>query len=199
MSWLRKLYFNVLYYRNPPWDTRITPPELLEYIAEHPAGRALDLGCGTGTNVITLAKHGWEVTGIDYAGRAIKLATKKAAQANVSVNLITGDATRLEGVSGIFDLVLDIGCFHSLEEEEKNGYIRNLLSLTAEGSNYLMYGFFKDLNGRGPGLIETDLARFSPSFELKNRQDGEDGSGRLSVWLTYQKKSPIAKQIGLDV
>ncbi len=58
----RRLAFNFWYFRKPPWDSGISPPELLEFIRTHPAGKAIDLGCGTGTNVITLAKAGWQVT-----------------------------------------------------------------------------------------------------------------------------------------
>lgn len=38
---------------SPPWDTNITPPELVAEVEGPQArtsGRALDLGCGTGTN-----------------------------------------------------------------------------------------------------------------------------------------------------
>lgn len=188
MSWLRKIYFNLLYFRNPPWDTQISPPELIEFIAQHPPGRALDLGCGTGTNVITLAKHGWEVTGVDYIQRAIQAAQKKAHQAGVSADLIVSDVTKLEGVRGHFDLVLDIGCFHSLGDEEQAAYIQNLERLTASGSSYLMYGFYKDSNGRGTGMEESDLAGFLASFELIHRQEGTDRGQRRSVWLTFQRK-----------
>ena len=49
---LQRLFFNLWYYFNPPWDTGITPPEVVEAIDGPEAlrpGRALDLGCGTGT------------------------------------------------------------------------------------------------------------------------------------------------------
>ena len=55
MNFLRRLSFLLWYFRDPPWDTNISPPELLDFINRHPPGRVLDLGCGTGTNVITLA------------------------------------------------------------------------------------------------------------------------------------------------
>ena len=70
----RRLAFNIWYFRKPPWDSGISPPELLEFIRTRPAGKAIDLGCGTGTNVITLAKAGWQVTGVDFALRAIHMA-----------------------------------------------------------------------------------------------------------------------------
>src|SRR5215472_1797419 len=50
------------------WERRVPPSDLVELI-EGPAalapGRALDLGCGTGTDSIYLAAHGWDVTGVD--------------------------------------------------------------------------------------------------------------------------------------
>ena len=188
MSWLRRLYFGLLYFRQPPWDTQESPPELMEFIAEHPPGRALDLGCGTGTNVITLAKHGWEVTGVDFVGRAINQARKKAESAQVSVDLLVEDITRLDGISGEFDLVLDIGCFHSLSENEKLAYLKNLERLTTTGSFYLMYGFISENDTGASGIWDPDLKAFEKHFTLSNREDGTDRGQRPSAWFTYQRK-----------
>ena len=116
MSLFRRLIFSLWYYFNPPWDTGISPPELLDFIENHPPGRAIDIGCGTGTNVITLAKAGWQVTGVDFVPRAIKMAKRKVKQAGIEAELYVRDASNLEGISGPFDLVLDIGCFHSFAQ-----------------------------------------------------------------------------------
>ena len=69
----------------PPWDTEITPPEVVELVeGEGPSpGRALDLGCGTGTNCVYLARHGWEVVGVDFSVLAIRPARRKARRAGV--------------------------------------------------------------------------------------------------------------------
>ena len=63
--------------RQTPWDTQVTPPEVMEFIARTPPGKALDLGCGTGTNAIALARHGWRVTGVDFIPKAILAARGK--------------------------------------------------------------------------------------------------------------------------
>ena len=189
MSWLRRFYFSVLYYRNPRWDTGVSPPELMEFIARHPAGRALDLGCGTGTNVITLARHGWQVTGVDFVKRAIREAERKARQAGVTVDLLVDDVTRLEKVHGEFDLILDIGCFHGLDASGQDAYVQNLIRLTRPGSHYLMYGFFRDSDRSGPGMLASDLAKFELGFELQNRENGVERGQRPSVWLTYRRKT----------
>jgi len=81
MSWRRMLY-NLMYrFGTPRWDTSITPPEVVAVIEGDtaiPSGRALDLGCGSGTNVIYLARHGWEAVGVDFSPVAIAQARQKA-------------------------------------------------------------------------------------------------------------------------
>jgi 2-polyprenyl-3-methyl-5-hydroxy-6-metoxy-1,4-benzoquinol methylase len=188
MSWLRHIYFKFLYFRQPPWDTQISPPELIEFIDHHPPGRALDLGCGTGTNVITLAEHGWQVIGVDYVKRAINRAKYKAVQAGVDVSFMLNDVTQLNNVKGVFDLVLDIGCFHSLTKVEKQSYVANLAGLTKSGSTFLIYGFLRDNPSSGPGIDEADLASFQRFFVLANRVEGTDRGERKSAWLTFERK-----------
>ncbi len=189
---LRRLFFQLSYYQQPPWDTGISPPELLEFIAAHPPGRALDLGCGSGTNVITLAKHGWQVTGVDFAPKAIAMARKKARQAEVSVDLRVADVTRLKGISGRFDLVLDIGCFHSLSQEDKVTYASNLPGLLAPRGTFLLYAFFKNPGESGPGLLPEDVHLLSSHLRLIARKDGTERGLRKSAWFTYEAAVSIS-------
>jgi cyclopropane fatty-acyl-phospholipid synthase-like methyltransferase len=188
MAIFRRLFFNFWYHQRPPWDTGISPPELMAFIAARPPGRALDIGCGTGTNVITLAKNGWQATGVDFAWRAIRLARRKARQVGVQAYFQVEDATRLRSLSGPFDLILDIGCFHGLGPSGQSAYMENLERLLAPGGTYLMYGFLKDRADSSRGMDPFVLDRLAARFELAARQEGQDRDARPSVWLTYRKR-----------
>jgi ubiquinone/menaquinone biosynthesis C-methylase UbiE len=183
MSFYHRLLFNFWYFRNPPWDSGITPPELFEFIQSHPAGRAIDIGCGTGTNVITLAKTGWQVTGFDFASRAIQIAKRKAKKANIHANLFTDDATRMKNVTGQFDLALDLGCFHSIKN--KADYLKQLDRILAPNGFWLMYGFYAPT---APGISDSELDMISAQgLTLLSRRNGFDKRERSSAWFLYQK------------
>lgn len=185
MSFLHRLTFNLWYYFKPPWDSGISPPELLDFIANYPPGKAIDIGCGTGTNVITLAKEGWDVSGVDFAPRAIKIAKQKAMHVGVDADFHVRDATNLKSISGPFDLALDIGCFHSLGED-KADYLTELDRILAPGGHWLMYGFFR-ASPSDPGLAEPDLDLILASLKLVRRQDGFDKRERPSAWYLFRK------------
>lgn len=172
---IRRLQFQYWYFSQPPWDTGITPPEVFEFIRQHKPGRAIDIGCGTGTNIVTLAKAGWQATGVDFAPHAIKLAKQKIRQTGVTAEVYVRDATRLSDINGPFDLALDIGCFHAFSRENQGKYLDELDRVLAPGGFWLLYGFLKpgtDLSGSG--LVSADLDRIAARFTLLSRRDGHD-------------------------
>jgi SAM-dependent methyltransferase len=190
---LQKLFFNLAYLQKPVWDTGISPPELMDFIASHNPGRAVDMGCGTGTNVITLAKHGWEVIGVDFVRRAINIAKNNAEQYDVDAKFLVDDVTRLEKVSGKFDLVLDMGCYHSLPPATRQAYISKINDLLAPSGTLLLYIFIKpNPDIVGPGVTDADIQYITQNLHLVGRKDGTERGIRPSAWLTLQKKSPPA-------
>jgi len=48
------------------------PRDLERAYCEDYVSRALEFGCGTGANVIYLAQHGFEMTGVDFATAAVE-------------------------------------------------------------------------------------------------------------------------------
>ena len=187
MRFFRRIHFNLWYYHQPPWDTDVSPPELIEFINTNPSGRVLDLGCGTGTNAITLAKNGWDAVGVDFAAKAIKIAQKKANDAGVRAKFVLDDVATLKKVTGKFDLILDIGCLHSLSLKDKKRYIINLERLLSDNSYFLAYAFLKQYDENSPGLGEEDIEVLSNHLQLINRKDSTENNWRPSVWLLYQR------------
>lgn len=185
MKWFRRLFFTLWYFRDPPWDTNISPPELIEFMNNHAPGRAIDLGCGTGTNVIALAQHHWQVVGVDYVRKAIRTARRKARQANIQAEFRIGNVTNLDWVTQPFDLVLDIGCLHSLDAASRQKYISNLKNVLSPGGIFLLYAFVKGSDSTSTGLTDADLDRIAVDLDLAAREDGQERN-RASSWFTYQ-------------
>lgn len=184
----RRLSFHYWYFRQPPWDTGVSPPELIDFIENHPPGRAIDMGCGTGTNVITLARAGWQVTGVDFAPRAIQLARQKIQGNSIRAELSVNDATKLRGIFGPFDFALDLGCFHGISEEGRRKYLDELTRILAPNGFWLLYAFLTPGTPRcGHGLDEAEIDQISARFSLRSRRDGFDKRERSSAWFLFQK------------
>jgi cyclopropane fatty-acyl-phospholipid synthase-like methyltransferase len=185
----RKAFFTFLYwFRDPPWDTGVTPPEVYRFLENNPPGRALDLGCGTGTNVITLAEHGWQGTGVDFVPRAIRLARRKGRRAGLEsrVNFIVGDVLSPDSFRGVYDLILDIGCFHSFSGPDVETYGINAREHLVPGGSLLLYAHLNQGQGSSHGASEASLDKLGEFLTLKWRENGEE-SARPSAWFEFVK------------
>ncbi|NIV37811.1 MAG: methyltransferase domain-containing protein [Anaerolineae bacterium] len=189
---LQRLYFELRYlFQDTPWDSGETPPEVHEYLEEHPPGHAIDLGCGPGTNVITLAQGGWEAVGIDISRTAIAIAHRRARRAQVDARFVRGDAARVleyEAIQGPFDLALDIGCLHALSESARPQYAGQISGLLKPEGTYLLYSFLNvsaPNTGRWPR--ETEIkGLFAGEFDLQGLDHGHFRE-RPSAWFTFRR------------
>jgi len=185
---VRRAFFSFWYFiSKPPWDTGIPAPELVRAITTRPPGRALDLGCGTGTNVRYLAEHGWQASGIDFVPSAIARAQRRLRP--FSADLRVADVTCLGELEfpGLFDLALDMGCFHSLTAEGQGRYALGLERWMRPGGIYLLYAFETTPDGSGRGLSrEAVEAAFAHGFRLARY---EQGRGHPSAWYYFDRNS----------
>ena len=185
---LHRLYFFWRYFRNQtPWDTNTTPPEIVQFveIEKFPPGRALELGCGTGTNAIYLAQHGFETIAIDFVPRAIETARAKALAANVNIDFRRADVLEAGPFAQPFDFILDIGCLHGLDENARARYAQNIRAWTHDGSVFMLYAFFAFKDGRRPrGIARAELEKlFAASFTLTHYE----GDAK-SAWYRWERK-----------
>jgi len=198
---LRKLFFDFQYrFSKPRWDSGVTPPEIVAFIEnKSTTGRALDLGCGTGTNSIYLAQHGFNVVGVDFSSKAIATARAKAQRANLEIDFRVADVTRLEslGLREPFDFVLDIGCLHAIDAAGRARYADGISRMTHPGSIFMLYAFSPRaenepghlLQLRNVGITPEEVQQlFRQEFTLERVEHGGDRDQRKSAWYWFKRQ-----------
>ena len=207
---LRQLFFDLQYrFSKPPWDSGVTPPEVTTFVTgASTRGRALDLGCGTGTNALYLAQKGFTVVGVDFSPKAIATARGKAKRANLSIDFRVADVTRLDSLDlrELFDFVLDIGCFHAIDPAYRARYADGIARLTRPGSMFMLYAFsprLPDHQGdlgqrahliqiRNVGITPDDTLKiFAAHFTLERIEHGMNRGERASAWFWFRRKSDV--------
>jgi SAM-dependent methyltransferase len=85
--------------------------DLVDRVGIADGDRVLDVACGTGNASIPAAVAGGRVTGLDITPELFEDARRRAAEAEVEIEWIEGDAEALPFDDGSFDVVLStFGC-----------------------------------------------------------------------------------------
>lgn len=148
-----------------PWDTGMPSSELGRRLAAgeiRPEGKALDLGCGTGSNVLYLAQWGFDAVGVDMSPRAIQLAQEKANLQKMgrAVRFVLGDVTRIRNIGEPFDFLFDRGCYHHLRQFALDTYLQSLDVFARTGALYLsLSGNAKEQTKEGPPRVAEEQIR----------------------------------------
>lgn len=102
-----------------PWELDRPDTHLVHMIkAERIApAKALDIGCGTGSNVMWLARQGFDVTGVDFSEKAILKAKEKSDSTREQSRFLVMDFLGEDAISRDFAFAFDRGCFHSFDEK----------------------------------------------------------------------------------
>jgi SAM-dependent methyltransferase len=178
MSLMYRLMYRVGF---TPWDTGQVPRQLSALIdgpGTLPTGRALDIGCGTGTQAVYMARSGWEVTAIDAVPRPLSRARARADAAGVKVDWALADAARLDrlGLEPGYTLFFDRGCFHGLDEAQRGAYAAAVDRLAAPGATLLMMAFAPNRLVVAPaGLEESELTGRFADWKLVSASPDADG------------------------
>ena len=135
--------------------------ELIEQAGITPGMRVLDIGCGTGTVVVEIARrHDAHVVGLDPDQRALARAQRKADRAGIYLKLDQGYSDELPYPDAAFDRVLSSFMFHHLDAEVKAKTLREVRRVLAPGGELHLL----DFGGSAP-RSEGLLARFIHSAE----------------------------------
>jgi thioredoxin reductase/SAM-dependent methyltransferase len=138
------------------WSGRVNA-QLETEAADLAPGRALDVGCGEGGDVLWLAARGWEVTASDFADAALARVAKHAAEAGLGDRVETRriDVRTFEPDGETWDLVT--AHFVHLPDGGMVDVVRRLASAVAPGGTLLVVG-------HAPNDIHTGLRHGHVSF-----------------------------------
>jgi SAM-dependent methyltransferase len=188
----RQLLFKTLYrFGFTPWDGHPIAKSLRNLVEGDdavPAGAALDVGCGTGDNSIYLAKHGWRVTGVDYVPKAVDKARAKAVADNVDVRFEEADVTDLcsAGVGSGFALIVDSGCLHGMNDDDRHDYVREVTAAAAPDARLHIVAFAPGSSYGVPGIEASEVElRFGASGWKLVSSGSESGTGRAGRGARY--------------
>lgn len=156
-----------------PWDQR-TPSRPLDRVLREwqiQPCRILEMGCGTGSNAIHLARLKFDVTAFDLAPRAIEQALQRAGQAGANIDFRTADFRGLTNLGPPFAFVFDCGFYHCVRREVLGDLLTFLERVTQPGSLWLtLTGNANDPQPRekGPPRVRASelCAELEPLFSL---------------------------------
>jgi cyclopropane fatty-acyl-phospholipid synthase-like methyltransferase len=147
--------FEQIYQGQAPWDTGRPQPAIIKLAeAGQVRGSVLDVGCGTGENVLYLASKGHECWGIDFVSVATDRARAKAAERKIDAHFIVGNALELGKLGRQFDTVIDCGLFHTFTDEERPVFVAGLAEVLGAGGLLYLLCFSDEQPGtEGPRRI----------------------------------------------
>ncbi|MEQ8986085.1 MAG: class I SAM-dependent methyltransferase [Deltaproteobacteria bacterium] len=113
--------------------------DLVEVASGLSPGRALDAGCGSGTEALWLAQLGWTVTAVDFSPSALAHGREVAEARSLASRLtwVEGDLSKWRPPAEAFDLVASL---YVHIEGAQEAMVRRLASGVAPGGTLLLVG-----------------------------------------------------------
>lgn len=154
----------------------------------------LDLGCGTGRNSNYLGELGNNVVGIEISSIALDLAIKNAKNKNIKVDYRLGnigEPYHLE--DNCIDIILDITSSNSLNEKEREIYLKEMNRTLKDDGYIFVRALAKDGNKNVKNLLKLNPGREHDTYIIKELGLIERVFSKDDFIETYSKYFKIIK------
>jgi cyclopropane fatty-acyl-phospholipid synthase-like methyltransferase len=182
-----------------PWAHNEPTLFLAEICRQRKPGRALDIGCGAGTDSVFLASQGWDVTSLDFMPKALQYTQQRAREAGVSVTAVEADIAEWQP-TGTYNLVLDHGLLHNMDPERYPAYRATVLRALANNGDFVLLHWNPrypgQANGKmGPTRVDREAIKtfFAPELQERffAREEFEDlpdmvGGGMTQAYYWFR-------------
>lgn len=170
-------FWEELYQREEiSWDLGEPAPPFVDLLARPDAptpGKMIVLGCGRGHDAILFARHGFDVTAVDFAPSAIAATRDASMAAGVPLSLVQHDIFTLGGeYNGRFDYALEHTCFAAVPITMHELYPHSVARLLKPGGLLVAIFFAHGRPGGPPFTTNMEEVRelFSPYFKIEELQ-----------------------------
>jgi methyl halide transferase len=139
-----------------PWDRAAPGPQIAEWIADSTLRSGLRIavpGCGSGHDVLALARAGCEVSAIDYASAAIELTRERLAAQGSQAHLVQADVLAWQPPSPL-DAVYEQTCWCALHPDHWAAYAAQLRAWLRPGGALLLMAMQCRRDSAGEGRID---------------------------------------------
>jgi 2-polyprenyl-3-methyl-5-hydroxy-6-metoxy-1,4-benzoquinol methylase len=167
------------------------PPNawLTSEVADLPAGRALDAGCGHGAEALWLAARGWTVTAVDFSAAALAHARATADGRGLAVDWVEADLGTWVPPAAAYDLVV---CLYVHVAGDVGAFVDRIATGVAPGGTLLLVG-------HRPVDPRTGAATAAASQTQVSVADAEAALGPLGGELVVAEERPRAlDESGVD-
>ncbi|NQV87996.1 MAG: class I SAM-dependent methyltransferase [Parcubacteria group bacterium] len=197
------------------WEREYKNPQLLK-IGEEPRGdlrkyikflrkdeevlvenlNILDLGSGNGKNANYLAQMGNNVIGLEISLVAIKLAISRAEETNIKVDYKMGDiGAPYHFDDGYFDLIVDVMSSNSLNEREREIYLKEVHRVLKVNGHFFVRALCKDGDKNAKNLLRQSPGSEYDTYINKDMNLTERVFSRDDFVVVYSKYFEIQKLI----
>lgn len=171
--------------------------KIKKYFSKPTNSSALDLGCGTGTTAFTLAKAGFNTTGIDISETAVEIGRDLAHQQNLNIQFVVGDILNLKALNKKFDFIYDSHFLHCIVlEEDRKKVFNEIKSVLNEDGIFILDTMVMPEAEIDPENM-FDTLRFDHDFILWHKTKPSTDRGIVVIdgqhWCAQRRIYPVQK------